>query len=112
MPQCPYCKRDFDRLTDDHIFPEYLGGSRSIPACFDCNSGFGGGFEGRTSQMLGPVLMSYHMAGIQFRVRPQPIKEIIAENGMSYRLEATDDGAVRRFAKPMIERGSDGTFKS
>lgn len=47
--RCPHCLRpeaDAGPLTEDHVFPEFLGGRATVAACSDCNHGLGHGLEG------------------------------------------------------------------
>src|SRR5439155_1178377 len=44
---CPYCaERPAD--SDDHVFPQFLGGKATILACTTCNNTFGHSFEAST----------------------------------------------------------------
>src|ERR1019366_7642730 len=49
---CPYSEPPYDVFTDDHIFPQFLGGRRTIRVCRSCNSFFGHSFEGAASKQL------------------------------------------------------------
>ena len=59
MPLCPYCRTMLDQISRDHIFPNFMGGSRTIPACAQCNNRvFGARFEAKAArQILGFQLM-------------------------------------------------------
>ncbi len=52
MELCPYSQPTYTEFTDDHIFPQYLGGRRTIRVCKQCNNVFGHTFEGRASRQL------------------------------------------------------------
>ncbi|HEY1760701.1 MAG TPA: HNH endonuclease [Bryobacteraceae bacterium] len=41
-----------NEATEDHIFPEFLGGRRTILACRSCNTNFGHSFEGVAADLL------------------------------------------------------------
>ncbi len=56
---CPYCNADDVKLRD-HVFPQFLGGNKTIPACADCNNRIiGTGIEGPVSKQLAwiPVMI-------------------------------------------------------
>jgi hypothetical protein len=38
--QCAWCQRSGTELTDDHVFPRFLGGTRdlTVPSCSDCQT--------------------------------------------------------------------------
>ena len=42
---CPYCTREIGTdgviPSDEHVFPEYVGGRVTVPACKDCNNRIG-----------------------------------------------------------------------
>ncbi len=63
MPGCPYCGGG---LADsaDHIFPEFLDGSRTIAACRSCNSKFGHTFEARVARALDPIYVQLAVWGV------------------------------------------------
>ena len=52
--RCPYC-RSREATSGDHIFPAFLGGHQTVPACRQCNSSFGASFEGRLHRDLAPM---------------------------------------------------------
>jgi HNH endonuclease len=56
MPQCIFCLRDYETLTDEHIFPAALGGNIVVreSACVGCNNGFSK-FEQPLAAELTPI---------------------------------------------------------
>ncbi|MBZ4335080.1 HNH endonuclease [Corallococcus sp. AS-1-12] len=119
--ECPYCTvalRDVD-FGGDHIFPEFMGGSKKVPACDVCNHGFGGAFEGvvaRQFQMLDVFLAANGL-------RPKhPIRtwsRAYTYDGLPYDLVPLEDGRLRPELSHTVieERDADGvvrkaTFKS
>ena len=69
MDLCIYCRTN-PASSKDHIFSQFLGGKRSVPACNDCNNKvFGGGFEGRVSKMFLPLMLHLTSAGATFKRR-------------------------------------------
>jgi hypothetical protein len=47
MPNCLFCRREFEKLTDEHVFPAAIGGNLMVrnATCADCNNGISGKFE-------------------------------------------------------------------
>jgi hypothetical protein len=61
---CPYCGLR-EANTKDHVFPEFLGGHQTIPACRTCNNDvFGGGFESLSSQYLKIWMLALRRSGM------------------------------------------------
>src|SRR5437899_670536 len=51
MPRCLYCLNEFERLSDEHVFPAALGGALVLmgAVCANCNNGFSQAFEQTTA---------------------------------------------------------------
>lgn len=65
MQICPYCLEN-EADTDEHIFPEFLGGKREIRSCADCNNNrFGSGFEGAVSRDIKPIVAGLAINGLK-----------------------------------------------
>jgi HNH endonuclease len=47
VPNCLFCRREFEKLTDEHVFPAAIGGNLIVrnATCPDCNNGISGKFE-------------------------------------------------------------------
>jgi hypothetical protein len=47
MPKCLFCQHEFEKLTDEHVFPAAIGGNLMVrnATCADCNNGISGKFE-------------------------------------------------------------------
>jgi HNH endonuclease len=61
---CPYCSVRV-RDSDDHVFPAFLGGKKTIRACKPCNDLFGHEFEGPVSNDLAPTVITLRRAGLR-----------------------------------------------
>jgi hypothetical protein len=59
---CPYCL-ERPRDSDDHVFPEFLGGTKTVRTYTPCNSEFGHRFEGPVSNDLAPVIVVLSFSG-------------------------------------------------
>src|SRR5437016_4243720 len=65
---CPYCLVR-PRDSDDHVFPDFLGGIRKVPTCAKCNNGFGDRFEGPVSKDLAPIIVCLSVCGYKHKRR-------------------------------------------
>ena len=71
---CPYCLVH-PQDSDDHVFPDFLGGTRKVQSCTKCNNDFGGRFEGPVSQDLAPVIVFRSFSGYEH-------KRLVVHNGL------------------------------
>ncbi|MHB1953453.1 MAG: hypothetical protein ACYCOU_06850 [Sulfobacillus sp.] len=103
---CTYCNvRQAD--TADHIFPQFLGGSRTVPACSVCNNTlFGGAFEGRLSHRFQPLVVWLAAHGYT-PPRPAVWRSAFEREGASYDLRS--DGTASR-SKPLVQQDADGNL--
>jgi len=87
--QCPYC-RERQADSDDHVFPEFLGGFATIRACATCNSGFGHRFEGPVAHALAPLIVFLSFSGYRHPRHVVHRKAWIDEtNGVEYDVDTT-----------------------
>jgi hypothetical protein len=59
------------QLTDDHVFPQFLGGSAAVLACKKCNDLFGGTFEAKFSVTAGAMQVLIAQFGLKTRAFPR-----------------------------------------
>ena len=59
---CPYCLTS-PRDSDDHVFPDFLGGTRKVQSCIKCNNSFGHRFEGPVSKELASIVVFLSFSG-------------------------------------------------
>jgi hypothetical protein len=54
--RCHFCEREFDQLSEEHIFPAALGGKLILTdvSCTACNNSFSK-FEGLLAKELAPI---------------------------------------------------------
>ena len=104
---CPYCN-ERERNSDDHVFPEFLGGRTTIKICKQCNDKFGHSFEAAVSEDIAPVTVFLSACG-----HKAPRKAIWKgcfidkETGIKYDLD-TNLTAIP--SSPRIERDQNGIF--
>lgn len=85
---CPYCLGR-PRDSDDHVFPQFLGGTKTVRACKPCNHGFGHRFEGPVSSDLAPVVVVLSFSGYKHpRVVVYQRAWTDAETGIEYDLDS------------------------
>ena len=106
--QCPYCQPPYAQFTDDHIFPQFLGGRRAIRVCKECNSTFGHSFEGRASQQLKRLQVFISHFGLDLSRNPAMWPSALVIEDEKYDLLSGPDGAQYRLSKPIFRRNSEG----
>src|SRR5712692_4725604 len=103
---CPYCGVR-PRSSDDHIFPEFLGGKTTIRVCKPCNDFFGHAFEGPVSNDFAPAVVMLRRGGLR---SPRRVvwKRAIQKEGVDYNL---DSDLQLTPTNPSIERDEKGSIK-
>lgn len=109
---CPFCRKVITVASDDHIFPSYLGGTETVPACASCNSKFGYTFEARTAKNFLPLNAILRTAGLQLKQPPPIWRNAFKLEGRDYDVTPTDSGAHVHLTRPKIERDNQGQVKS
>lgn len=94
--------------TDDHIFPQFLGGRRTIKACKSCNDVFGHTFEGASAKQLGAFHVYISSWGLPLRSAEPVWKSAHACDGRIYDFEVGPTSAKPTLAHPIIERDDKG----
>ena len=105
---CPYSDPPFGEFTDDHIFPQFLGGRRSIRVCRDCNSYFGHSFEGNASRQLKRMQVFISHFGLDLSRAPASWPSALVIDGTTYDLKSGPTGAQYQLADPVILRNGAG----
>jgi hypothetical protein len=103
---CPYCGVR-PRSSDDHVFPEFLGGNTTIRACKLCNDLFGHSFEGPVSNDFAPAVVTLRRGGL-LPPRRFVWKRAIKREGTDYDL---DSDLNLTPSNPSIERDDKGSIK-
>lgn len=106
--QCPFCSPPYTKFTDDHIFPQFLGGRRTIRVCKECNSTFGHSFEARASQQLKRLQVFISHFGLDLSFNPAVWPSSLAIDDVQYDLFSGPNGAQYRLSKPIVRRDSEG----
>jgi hypothetical protein len=105
---CPYCFESQEQLSDDHIFPAGLSGSRTIRACKHCNDNFGHGFEALALRQIQNLQVYIGTWGISFHQSRLVYRKGYEQDGTFYDLSNTPGGVSLRLSKPAIQRDESG----
>jgi HNH endonuclease len=102
---CPYCGLALAN-SKDHIFPQILGGRKTIQACASCNSTFGSNFEAAAKANLEPIMVGLAVCGFKptTRVRSRKARTDPA-TGWDYDLNPSGELSLSHH---QIERDADG----
>lgn len=106
--RCPYCEPPYTTFTDDHIFPQFLGGRRTIRVCKGCNSTFGHSFEGKASQQIKRLQVFISHFGLDLGDNPGLWPSSLTVEDVEYDLVSGPSGAQYRLSKPVIRRDGGG----
>ena len=108
---CPYCGEVITRISKDHIFPGFLGGSRTIDTCGTgnrCNNTFGRTIEAGAARFLQPMHVFVSSWGLSLRCADATWESAYFHEGRMYDLIAGKTGVRSELSAPIIEKGGDG----
>ena len=117
---CPYCLTDLvkptrarlpDEATADHVFPEFLGGRRTIPACRSCNNKFGHSFEGAAADLLIRPYVQLAMWKVPLAKTNQWWNRACKAAEAELHLSVGEHGIEARATKPIIIRDAHGKIE-
>lgn len=105
---CPYCLVS-PRDSDDHVFPDFLGGTRTVQSCVKCNNSFGHRFEGPVSKDLAPIMVVLSLSGYKHKRLAVYERAWIDETtGIEYNLDSERQSYP---TKPHLIKKEDGTVE-
>jgi hypothetical protein len=107
MGMCLYC-RERRADSEDHIFPRFLGGKRTISACRPCNSKFGHVFEGAAARELEPIYVLLAKWGVPIPPRDQLWRNAFEASNAQMHLGVGEMGVRAESAKPIIVKDAEG----
>lgn len=110
METCPYSQPPDREFTDDHIFPQFLGGRRTIRVCKQCNNTFGHTFEGRTSTQLKRLQVFISHFGLDLTRTKAAWPAALTIGDESYDLRPGPDGAQYFLSKPTFIKEAEGNI--
>jgi hypothetical protein len=105
---CPYSSPPFGEFTDDHIFPKFLGGRKSIRVCRACNNHFGHTFEAKAASQLQRMQVFVSHFGLDLTRAAATWPSAIEIDGATYNLKCGPDGVQYELARPIILRNDAG----
>ena len=107
---CPYSHPPFEEFTDDHIFPQFLGGRRTIRLCRECNSRFGHSFEAESAKQIKKlqVFVSHFGLDLSRNAATWPSALVVGEK--TYHLKSGSSGVQYELARPVIRRDDSGNI--
>jgi hypothetical protein len=110
METCPYSQPPHGEFTDDHIFPQFLGGRRTIRVCKQCNNTFGHTFEGRASNQLKRLQVFISDFGLDLTRNTANWPAAIIIDEITYDLQSGSEGAQYLLHKPTFVKDADGNI--
>jgi hypothetical protein len=105
---CPYCDNPSPTFTEDHVFPQFLGGRRTIRVCRDCNNTFGHTFEGSAAKHLKRLQVFISSFGLDLTRVPGAWPSALTIGDVTYDLISGPEGAQYKLCRPTIRRDADG----
>lgn len=104
---CPYCVlRPAD--TEEHIFPQFLGGRKTIYACRQCNSTFGHSFEGQVHRDLIPISSMLNLCGLNLPNSVLWVSAVEGEDGQLFDFDT--QRCLLKPSRPIIKKHLPGEF--
>jgi hypothetical protein len=107
---CPYCGNIIAEISSDHVFPEFLGGRRTITSCKNCNSTFGHTIEAKASENLKPLYVLIATWGVSLKSTEATWREAYTVDGMPLDLSVTKTGVTARLSKPIVKKDETGNI--
>jgi hypothetical protein len=99
---CPYCGRAMIEQSEDHIFPQFMGGTRTIPCCKPCNDRFGHRFEGKAAQWFQKLHFYFATQGLHLKVPQIRWKEAFEQDGRHYDAVFENGEAKFTLSRPTV----------
>jgi HNH endonuclease len=109
---CPYCTGPISEQSQDHIFPQFLGGQKTIICCTACNSTFGYTFEAETAKFLQRWHVFISSWGIPLRSVDPTWRRTLVHEGKPYDLSAGETGVTAKLSHPIIRRDTEGKVET
>lgn len=109
---CPYCAECIREHSRDHIFPEFLGGRKTILACKGCNETAGNTFEARAALMVYGMQVSMSTWGLSFKRTAPPWKRAHKYRGLEFDISAQGSEPKLTLSCPIKEINEEGKLAS
>jgi hypothetical protein len=112
LEECPYSDPPFGELTDDHIFPQFMGGRAKIRVCRECNSRFGHSFEAESARQIKRLQVFISHFGLDLTLNAASWPSALVVGDKTYDLRAGPNGVQYELARPVIRRDDSGMIVS
>ncbi|HEY4365125.1 MAG TPA: HNH endonuclease [Bryobacteraceae bacterium] len=110
MDTCPYSAPPYGAFSDDHIFPLFLGGRKTVRICKPCNDVFGHSFEGRCSNQLKRLQVFISHFGLDLTRTGATWPAALTIGDDTYDLRPGPDGAQYFLSKPTFIKDAKGNI--
>jgi hypothetical protein len=104
---CPYCGRALIERSEDHIFPQFMGGTRTIACCKPCNDRFGYKFEAQAAQWFQKLPFYFATQGLHLKVPQIRWKEAFERDGRHYDAVFENGEAKFTLSQPIVSTDKD-----
>jgi hypothetical protein len=92
--------------SEDHLFPQFMGGTRTIVCCKPCNDRFGHRFEAKAAQWFQKLHFYFAAQGLPLKVPQTRWKSAFEQDGQRYDA-IFEDGAVKfTLSRPIVSVGN------
>ena len=105
---CPYCTCQVKEASGDHIFPQFLGGTRKIACCKACNSTFGHTFEAEAAKPLQDLFVLLATHKVPMKSSHASWRRALVRDGMEFDLSVGPAGVKAELSKPVIRKDASG----
>ena len=99
---CPYCGRPMAERSDDHVFPQFMGGVQTIDCCKRCNDRFGHEFEAQAAQWFQKLHFYFATQGLHLKVPQIRWKDAFEQDGRRYDAVFQDGEAKFTLSRPVV----------
>ena|SRR2546423_571385 len=108
QPYCPYCLTLISESSLDHLFPQFLGGQRTIICCKKCNSTFGHTFEGEAAKILQALHVFISSWRLPLKSASATWRRAYTYDDKEFDLSVDDRGAKPDLSRPYIKYDEGG----
>src|SRR5689334_11984669 len=91
---CPYCTKNIEAISKDHVFPQFLGGTRKVNCCKGCNNSFGHTFEGKAAKILQSLHVFISTWGLPLKSASPIWKNAYTRDGKTYNFTVGETGVI------------------
>lgn len=112
LDTCPYCLSPIVIPSDDHVFPRFLEGRKTIACCKPCNDRFGHTFEGSVSRMIKAMRVSMRTWGLKLAGPIESWANAYEYEGRKFDISSDGVGTKLRLGTPIPDTSPDGSTRA